>query len=158
MSAIAVRGAVKRWTMEPTPEQKKHEMYSADVVINAYLAGKKKGFDEHKQILIEKFISNLNLAQAKGAELFEYLSNINIKVLDLFLKPATITDFSVLCIVGQDDFISEKITDAYSKAIEEKKKSRNATFRIDFSFMPDNGHVNTKKIASDGYILKYGKK
>jgi len=116
------------------------------------------GISDFSHLLIEKFISNLNLAQSKGAELFEYLSKINIKVLDLFLKPSTITDFSVLCIVCQDDFISEKITDAYSKTIEEKKKSRNATFRIDFSFMPDNGHVNTKKIASDGYILKYGKK
>ena len=155
-TAVSVEAA-KKWTMVSTPEQKKSGLYSADDVINAYLAGKKKGFDEHKQILLEKFSSNLSIAQAKGSELFEFLSSMNIKIFHLFLKPSSITNFSILCVVGQDDFLSEKISEAYEKTIEEKKKVRSGTFGMEFSFMPD-GNINSKKIASDGYIFKYGKK
>ncbi len=146
------------WEFQPSREQKKRKLYSADAVIDAYFQGRRDEKIENEEILFEKWQKNLNKAKKLSADFTDILENKKIKCKHVLLRPKKITEFESIFIVPKIDYISPKFEEIYKLSISKKTKGNSDTFHFSYTFIPYSQNINREKLSSDGYILEYVKK
>ncbi len=148
----------KDWELQPTSEKGEKVSFSADVVINAYLQGKRDQHDDTERVLEEKLNENLGKAMEISSKFFNTLKSKEIKCRLVLLKPKKITEFESIFIVDKRDYISPQFEDVYRLAISEKTKINSDTFHFSYIFIPYSESLNREQLLSDGYVLEYVKK
>lgn len=146
-----------KWDLIPSEFQKKHKAYSSDDLINAYLQGRNDQKDEEKRILIKELINNFEKAKKIGEEFYDFLWSKKIKCKYVLLRARNIAEFETIFIVPKNDYLSYDFLDIYQYSINKKAEINTDTFHFSFSFMPFSSHINTDKLSTDGFVLKYVK-
>lgn len=123
-----------------------------ELLHSSYVRGKE---DFQKEIEIE-FKKNLQSAAHSSSLLKSKLSEMDIQVIDLYLKFVNFNTFKCLVVLKKEDFYqSEKRWKSYN--ISEHINSTNSRIDLTFSFMSNSDEVMVDNIISDGYIFRYGK-
>lgn len=149
--------SVETWEVKPRISDSYKKWFSADEVIDAYFRGKKDQKDAEENILLEKFGKNLEKAQKLSEEFFLSLNERGIQCNFLKLRASKVTEFDVIIVVDESDFVSDKFEDIYNESIHLSKEESGTTFKINFSFMPYSHRIKPEKLQSDGYLMSYGK-
>ncbi len=137
----------------------KDELYSIDVVIDAYEKGTQEGHKNGKEAAKlelqaarrEEFYNKFKLV-AKGLQ--ECLSNINsegVKPCKMFLKH-TMSESKVLITIAEDSYNDEKFISNIYGLISKIELSLFAEgVNLDISFISDMSSLNVGCIRQDGY-------
>lgn len=153
MNEVIIDHEINDWKIEPS----KH--YTEDDLIHAYLRGKEEGMNIEKRIMFEKFQQNLKLATSEGVGLFNILGKEKINCKLCYLKAENPLCFEIIYLIDNDDYTEDNLNKVYEASRKKKKEINKETFYLNFSFIPDNGNVNEKRLIADGYVLQYsGKK
>jgi|ETNmetMinimDraft_35_1059890.scaffolds.fasta_scaffold129100_1 hypothetical protein len=150
-STISLDSLPDDWEVQTTTEQMQSNLFSADVVINAYFQGKKAQDALNDRILTE----NLDKAMTLSSGFSEKLKEKNIKCKLTLLKPKQITEFESLFVIDEEDYISAEFDEAYRLTISEKEIVNNETFHFSYIFIPDSEDLNREKLTSNGYVFEY---
>lgn len=135
--------------------QKETDVFTGDDVLNAYIQGKEDQKDEMKRIYESKFNSNILRSQEISEKLCVAISDKGLKIHSIHLKADSVTKFSALFFVDENDFIKDEFKDAFIIARAFKKETEDSTFSIDFNFAHHSISVDEKCLANDGFFLKY---
>lgn len=134
------------------------DAFSGDDVIDAYLQGKRDGKNDHVRVLLTQFDRNLKRAKLATEDIVREVYNQNFAAGQVFLKADGISNFTVLCIIKESDFLKDDFEKIYGYARKVKEGNEDDDFYISFSFMPYSKFINTNIIKADGFIFKYGPK
>jgi hypothetical protein len=137
--------------------KKQPDTFTGDDVIDAYLQGKKEGQSEYSRVLLSQLKTNIALAKKVAEDLFAQMGNAGVIVMDAYLKAEGITNFNILIIVSESDFLDDRFRSVFSLARKVKEQSLNDNFHVSFTFMPHSSNLNRACIHADGYFLKYEK-
>ena len=152
MNEVIIGREINDWKVEPS----KH--YTEDDLIHAYLQGKEEGMNIEKKIMFEKFQQNLKIATSEGVSLFNILGEESINCKLCFLKAENPLSFEIVYLIDTKDYTEENLNKIYSTSRKKKKEINKETFYLNFSFIPDNGNLNEKRLITDGYVLQYSRK
>lgn len=152
MDEVIIDHKINDWKVEPS------KFYTEDDLIHAYLKGKEEGMNIEKKIMFEKFQQNIIIATTEGTNLFNILKAENIKCKRCFLKAENPLSFEIIYLIDNNDYTEENLNKVYSDSRKKKAEINKDTFYINFSFIPDNGNLNEKRLIADGYILQYNPK
>lgn len=123
----------------------------SELLQSSYMRGRE---DFQKGIEID-FKKNLQSAAHSSSLLKSKLSEVDVKVVDLYLKFENFNTFKCLVILQSDDFYKkDKRWKSYK--ISEHINSTNSRIDLKFSFMSDSEDLMIDNITSDGFIFKYG--
>jgi hypothetical protein len=123
----------------------------SELLQSSYMRGRE---DFQKGIEID-FKKNLQSAAHSSSLLKSKLSEVDVKVVDLYLKFENFNTFKCLVILQRDDFYKkDKRWKSYK--ISEHINSTNSRIDLKFSFMSDSEDLMIDNITSDGFIFKYG--
>lgn len=123
----------------------------SELLQSSYMRGRE---DFQKGIEID-FKKNLQSAAHSSFLLKSKLSEVDVKVVDLYLKFENFNTFKCLVILQRDDFYKkDKRWKSYK--ISEHINSTNSRIDLKFSFMSDSEDLMIDYITSDGFIFKYG--
>jgi len=123
----------------------------SELLQSSYMRGRE---DFQKGIEID-FKKNLQSAAHSSSLLKSKLSEVDVKVVDLYLKFENFNTFKCLVILQRDDFY-KKYKRWKSYKISEHINSTNSRIDLKFSFMSDSEDLMIDNITSDGFIFKYG--
>jgi hypothetical protein len=139
-------------------EQQKPYTPTVDDVIDAYLKGKKDGFNIQQRVIIEKFNENMNKTTDITRDFLEYLDNKKLKIIEVFLKIVDIDEFELLFLTDESYFNKpELILEAYKKSGEYRLKYNSDTININISFLPKTKEYDRDFVICDGFGLTYVK-
>lgn len=123
----------------------------SELLQSSYMRGRE---DFQKGIEID-FKKNLQSAAHSSSLLKSKLSEVDVKVVDLYLKFENFNTFKCLVILQRDDFYKkDKRWKSYK--ISEHINCTNSRIDLKFSFMSDSEDLMIDNITSDGFIFKYG--
>lgn len=123
----------------------------SELLQSSYMRGRE---DFQKGIEID-FKKNLQSAAHSSSLLKSKLSEVDVKVVDLYLKFENFNTFKCLVILQRDDFYKkDKRWKSYK--ISEHINCTNSRIDLKFSFMSDSENLMIDNITSDGFIFKYG--
>jgi len=115
------------------PETQK--TFSADDLIDAFMLGHKKGRDHESRVLQEKLRENA-VAALSAAEDFVAIAQreFALDIKEAFLRIDGITDFTVLLLIPEEQYVSDVALAAYRFAGAKERQLRSGTFCVRFSF------------------------
>lgn len=123
----------------------------SELLHSSYIRGRE---DFQKEIEVD-FKKNLQSAAHSSSLLKSKLSEIEVKVEDMYLKIINFNAFKCLVVIDEDDFYSKgKRWQAYK--VSEHINSTNSRIDLTFSFVSASEHLMVDNITSDGFIFKYG--
>lgn len=145
------------WEINPIRHNKGKDTFSADDLIDAYLAGRKDKSDEDSQLRLEKLESNLTRAQELSINLLNDIKSSGFECSTLKLKIKDIYHFSSIFIINEDDYCKDDFLKIYEKSITLKKEvNEDRTFDFTTIFTPESDDLEKESMVADGYILSYG--
>jgi hypothetical protein len=136
---------------------RQRDAFTGDDLIDAYIQGKKEGQTEYTRVLLSQLKTNLTLAQKVAEDLFKDMNKKGFSITGAYMKAEGITNFNVLVIVSESDFLADNFREVFTSARKIKDASLNDNFHISFTFMPYSTGLNYACIQTDGYFLKYEK-
>jgi len=155
MEAIAEKKNIN-WQISPMRHEKGKDTYSADVLIDAYLKGRKDAANIDKQMRLEKLEANLKKAKSLSVHLFESIKEQGFNCSSIKLKIKDIYHYSSIFLVNEDDYINDDFLNIYSQSIKIKKEAnKEKTFDFTTIFAPMNSDVEFNNMLADGYIFSY---
>lgn len=130
------------------------KLYSSDVVIDAYLTGKKEGLQQNQKVLIQQLESNVKKASQHTAQIVKHLKAQSINPLSAHLKLSSFDEMKVLLTLSETDFISEKITDVYDHISAFEETVSEDLYTIYFTLAIAGEQFNRSLLDADGYIFE----
>lgn len=131
-----------------------------DDIIDAYQDGKKVGVEGYINWLKEERKKKLVDAMRYSTEMIQTLeSSLKINIIKAYLRQLSSEDRCInktLIIVDKNQYLSDKVKEAYNVLIEKSKALRKSGIDIDFTLMADKKY-NTDLLRGDGFIFEYGK-
>lgn len=125
----------------------------SELLHSSYVRGRE---DLQKDVEID-FKKNLQSAAHSSSLLKSKLSEIDVKVLDMYLKFVHFNTFKCLVVLEKDDFYNKDIR-WKSYKLSESINSTNSRIDLTFSFMSNSEDLMIDNITSDGFIFRYGSK
>lgn len=126
--------------------------FPADSVLDAWETGKSDGKKEQVEVLKQVLVDNVNAIAEDVVELVGRLNQRQLPVTLALLKLVGINDFTILVGINEDDFLSDKMNDAYT-ICNEIELSRRHKFTLRFTFVGDDGNLDLDEIKADSYLL-----
>ena len=152
-----VKGSSVDWEINPIRQDKGKDTFSADDLIDAYLAGRQDKSDEDSQLRLEKLESNLKRAQELSINLFSEIKSSGFECSTVKLKIKDIYHFSSIFVINEDDYCKDDFLKIYEKSIALKKEvNEDRTFDFTTIFTPESEDLEKDSMVADGYILSYG--
>ena len=137
------------------PPQRK-DTFTADELIEAFSIGHRTGQDHQDRVLREKLKENLVAALAAAEAFIQRLvGDYHVASRSAFLRIDSVTDFSVLILVEEEQYVADSILNIYRAAVDEERKMRTPTFSVRFSFAPLTDQTDETAIFADGYNFRY---
>lgn len=113
-----------------------------------------RGREDVQKDIENDFKKNLQSAAHSSSLLKSKLSEINVNVINMYLKFVDFATFKCLVIIKKEDFYNkEKRWKSYK--ISEHINSTNSRINLTFSFTSDTEDLFEDNITSDGYIFRY---
>lgn len=123
----------------------------SELLHSSYTRGRE---DFQKEVEID-FKKNLQSAAHSSSLLKSKLSEIDVNVLDLYLKFINFNSFKCLVILKKEDFYNkDKRWKSYK--LSESINQTNSRIDLTFTFMSNSEDLVLDNITSDGYIFRYG--
>ena len=145
------------WEINPIRKDKEKDTFSADDLIDAYLAGRKDKSDEDTQLRIEKLESNLKKAQELSINLYNEIKKSGFHCSSVKLKIKDIYHFSSIFLIDENDYCDDNFLKIYEASISLKKEANcSTTFDFTTIFTPESNTLKKETMIADGYILSYG--
>lgn len=131
-----------------------------NMVIDAYFAGKKDGFEsamsKDDKILTKVFKENLTNAMTLSASLVKIVDKtFSIKVKSAYLKIESKSTFKVILIVPVNFFLSEKRRALTDLLLNYELENNTEIIDIDYSVIPNKKSLNLEKLYLDGFSFHY---
>lgn len=121
----------------------------------------KRGYDAKDEEMASKlrstFDTNVKLTNQIAENLIIYLKELNIHPLSAYLKIDSIFNFNIIFTTALNDYISEKLLEAYTWINDTEKSVRSPNYNIDLSFMHEDENLNIESLNSDGFKFKHKK-
>ena len=114
-----------------------------------------RGREDFQNDVETDFKKNFQSAAHSSSLLRSKLSEIGVKVLDMYLKFIDFNTFKCLVILEKNDFY-DKDKRWKSYKLSEHINDTNSRINLTFSFMPNSEDLVVDNIASDGFIFRYG--
>lgn len=130
--------------------------FSSDDLIDAYFKGKADGQNQIQKIILERFKENITTATKLAEKLISLAKEKDIKIINALLRIEDVAKFTILFVVSEEDYLSEKFRNIYLLSSELKNTNNTDSFSISFTFTNQSEHLNSECMASDGFIMKYG--
>ena len=125
----------------------------SELLHSSYTRGKKDFQKEIENV----FKNNLQSAAHSSSLLKSKLSEINVNVIDMYLRFIDFNIFKCLVILEKNDFYNKnKRWKSYK--LSENINSTNSTIELNFTFLSDSEDLIVENIISDGFIFKYASK
>jgi hypothetical protein len=116
-----------------------------------------RGREDFQKEIESDFKKNIQSAAHSSSLLKSKLLEIDVKVIDMFLKVINFNTFKCLVIINMKDYYSnDKRWNSYK--ISEHINNTNSRIDLTFSFMASSESIELDNITSDGYLFKYGSK
>lgn len=132
-------------------------MHSTDVVIDAYITGKKDGLQLAQKTAIAQLKKNIEKAGDQTKKLLDHMESIGFSAVDAYLRIISIDNLEVLVAVKQDDFLNDKFLDVYNWLAALEEVAREEIFNISFSYIDLSENFDEQIVFSDGFIHKFKK-
>lgn len=123
----------------------------------SYRQGYNAKDEEIKSKLRSTFDTNVRLTNQIAENLITYLKELNIQPLSAYLKIDSIFNFSIIFTTTLNDYISERLLQAYNWISDTEKRVRTQNYNIDLSFMHEDENLNIESLNSDGFKFKHKK-
>lgn len=128
-----------------------------DLIIDAYLVGKRKGerLTQDEKVLAKVFAENMAHAAEISTTMFESLVESNkLTDAEMYVRVNNKFHFDVMIITSNEDY--KRLVDSFYEITGDlEDKHRKDDFNINFYLIRNTEHLNRIKIYSDGYNLKY---
>ena len=152
--------AIKKYQHEdvwsPVSVEARHEKsYSANDMIDAYFKGKNAQYEENQKIIKNLIEENLDHSQKVCEEFCDLLKQNGFKCSFVTFRIIDPFNFDAIFAVSKESFLADNFNEAYRMAREMRKKITTKIFNFTFIFMPLTDSLDTEKLLSDGYIMKY---
>lgn len=132
---------------------------STDQIIDAFEQGVKVGLENKDKYAKKIFMNNINLAFKLSETFFDWVKNLDINTVGVYLKVENIDTFETLVVIDSDKYFDKPIrSKLYNKAKELRKENNTSTFNIEFTLQPTNDDLNSKSLQNHGYFLSYNPK
>ena len=133
----------------------KDRMFTSDHMIDAYLSGHRNALDKEKKLIFEKLLTNLKISTDSTNEIKEHLKKNNMTVVQTFLKIVSWNSFSLLFVVPEEQYLTEKIFEIYQYVEEVEEKLHSDFYNLNISICDvDEEGLNEGKVKADGYYLR----
>lgn len=129
--------------------------YSTHFFADPYSPRRLENRAAQQKLLLEMFRANLQHATQIAEEFRELINAADIDVPETFLRVDSIEKFSLLFVVGEDDFISDRFLDIIGEAHNKSDQVECDTFHIEFYFTYHSESLNLDCIAADGFNARY---
>ncbi len=130
-------------------------LYTSDHVIDAYLTGKKEALEQTEKLIIEKLKTNINNSGSHTNEILKHLKKQKFNPIGAYLKINSWDDFSILLILPENEFLSDKIYSVYNYLTELEDKVSSEFYKLNVSICDTDGEVDDNCIKADGFNLKH---
>jgi hypothetical protein len=152
----------QRWEISPIIERNGEKFFSADFIVDAFLAGKKTGekkaieevISAEIQVQLEKLTENVQKAQSLVEDILVWLHSNEFKCDDVYMRIRDFSNYDVLFRIAPNNFVQDSFLNAYTHVRNLRKEKNTTTFEIEFNFMPATHTFNSSKLMADGYNLK----
>jgi hypothetical protein len=132
----------------------------ADDIIDAYQDGKRMGVEGYINWSKEERRKKLVEAMRYSTEAINTLkSKLKLNIVTAFLRQLSSDERCInktIIVVDKDQYLSDKVKDAYNVLIEKSKNLRRSGVDLDFTLMADKKY-NSDLLRGDGFIFEYGK-
>lgn len=116
-----------------------------------------RGREDYRKEIETDFKKNLQSAAHSSSLLKSKLLEIEVKVIDMYLKFINFSTFKCLVVLDKNDFYDkDKRWTSYKLA--ENINNTNSRIDLTFSFMSNSEDLTIDNITSDGFIFRYGSK
>lgn len=145
-----------------TVRTKKLDDEVVDLVVDAYTTGKKEGIKHAKtfeeKALFKAFYENLSRAASIGVEISDkILEDLSLNINELLLKVNGKESFEIAIIISLDFYLSKSKRALTNLLIDFENDTCNNSFEVSFTVIPQRETLDSEKLFTDGYILKYDK-
>jgi hypothetical protein len=130
-------------------------LYTSDHVIDAYLTGKNETLEQTEKLIIDKLKNNINSAGSHTNEILKYLKKQKFNPIGTYLKINSWDHFSVLLILPESEFLSDKIYAVYDYFTQLEDKVSSEFYKLNVSIFDTDGDIDDNSIKADGYNLKH---
>jgi CDP-glycerol glycerophosphotransferase (TagB/SpsB family) len=130
-------------------------LYTSDHVIDAYLTGKKEALEQTEKLIVEKLKTNINNSGSHTNEILKHLKKQKFNPIGAYLKINSWDDFSILLVLHEDEFLSDKIYSVYDYLTELEDKVSSEFYKLNVSICDTDGEVDDSCIKADGFTLKH---
>lgn len=96
--------------------------------------------------------ANVKLSLGYTSEIIAELLKLNIKPRSVFIRSKSIISQNVLISLSPDDQLKNRFSDIYFVTAKIESNSRSETYKLNFTFTFDNGHLNAEVLACAGYL------
>lgn len=130
-------------------------LYTSDHVIDAYLTGKNEALEQTEKLIIDKLKTNINNSGSYTNEILEHLRKQKFNPIGAYLKINSWDDFSILLILPENEFLSDKIFSVYDYLTSLEDKVSSEFYKLNVSIYDTDGEVDDSCIKADGFNLKH---
>ena len=130
-------------------------LYTSDHVIDAYLTGKNEALEQTEKLIIDKLKTNINNSGSHTNEILKYLKKQKFNPIGAYLKINSWDDFSILLILPENEFLSDKIFSVYDYLTNLEDSVSSEFYKLNISIYDTNGEIDDNCIKADGFNLKH---
>lgn len=114
---------------------------------------KKEALEQTEKLIIEKLKANINNSGSHTNEILKHLKKQKFNPIGAYLKINSWDDFSILLILPENEFLSDKIYSVYNYLTELEDKVSSEFYKLNVSICDTDGEVDDNCIKADGYAI-----
>lgn len=130
-------------------------LYTSDHVIDAYLTGKNEALEQTEKLIVDKLKTNINNSGSYTNEILKYLKKQKFNPIAAYLKINSWDDFSILLILPENEFLSDKIYSVYDYLTNLEDNVGSEFYKLNVSIYDTDGEIDDSCIKADGFNLKH---
>ncbi|HSD05778.1 hypothetical protein [Flavobacterium sp.] len=130
-------------------------LYTSDHVIDAYLTGKNEALEQTEKLIIDKLKTNINNSGSHTNEILKHLKKQKFNPIGAYLKINSWDDFSILLILPENEFLSDKIFSVYDYLTNLEDSVSSEFYKLNVSIYDTDGEIDDNCIKADGFNLKH---
>ena len=130
-------------------------LYTSDHVIDAYLTGKNEALEQTEKLIIDKLKTNINNSVSHTNEILKHLKKQKFNPIGAYLKINSWDDFSILLILPENEFLSDKIFSIYDYLTNLEDNVSSEFYKLNVSIYDTDGEIDDSCIKADGFNLKH---